>query len=154
MKITENTKLVSKDGNFHYKVSQLRDDKVYYLKRGGGWVYSIPVDKVDEHFDIVEEFPSTYKDVKVYLNSDPDHSFRAVCDPYDSWNGWAKPYFTRSQLQSVINAFEFTIKEESLNSITFEEDVIPAERIRINDWWLWELGAGIWTWSIDEVLGE
>lgn len=151
VKLKEGDKLVSKDGNFHYRVSQLKDDKVYFVKRGGGWVRSVPLDKADQYFNKVEEYPAELKNVRVCLNSDPEHSFPAVSDPYDRWNGWAKPYFTRTTLEEIIEALDLKVQQESSEVITFE-DIIPAERIILGSQEYWDLGAGVWTWCIEEVI--
>jgi hypothetical protein len=72
----------------------------------------------------------------------------------ETWNGWARPYFTFQQAQSILEAHQAQGKKASYDeagdffSFEFSEDEIDtfsAEMIEGQK--LYPIGAGCWIWE-------
>jgi hypothetical protein len=78
----------------------------------------------------------------------------------ETWNGWARPYFTFEQAQRVVEAHQAHVGtasyEEGEDAFSFEMsedevDTFPAETVEGQK--LYPIGAGCWIWeeAIEEV---
>lgn len=77
----------------------------------------------------------------------------------DTWNGWARPYFTFEQAQRVVEAHRAqggtASYDETENALSFEMgegevDTFPAETVEGGT--LYPVGAGCWIWE-EELQG-
>ena len=72
----------------------------------------------------------------------------------ETWNGWARPYFTFEQAQQIVAAYNSQGGQASYDnaedvfSFKFGEDeidIFPAESIKGQK--LYPIGAGCWIWE-------
>lgn len=69
---------------------------------GGGFISEwIKEECIDE---FVDEIPREYLNGTAYIESYEDEVWTCTCDPYNKWNGWDQPLFTRDIMEKICEA--------------------------------------------------
>lgn len=82
---------------------------------------------------------------------------RAYLDPEETWNGWAYPYFKKSEIERMaawLPEFDDSLVFDATSdtfTTTYDPDAPESfVGIDINGMHLYPIGNGSWTWSIVE----
>ena len=170
-KFVNQSKWVRKDGVYPkdaVMVSKAINGVVSFCKLGGGFVYEVSEDVMTRSFR-----EATRKELTEPTYIECNFSFDDGCDESPiykgytdgkRWNGWAMPYFEEEVAKSVVaNSANIGddfrhIPEHDMFIMKFlmqdEEETFEATEILINGEVkkVYAIGAGSWTWSIDESV--
>ena len=93
------------------------------------------------------------------LESRPECAHRAYLDPEEEWNGWACPYFEKSEVERMAawllefdDGLVYSTEDDTFTT-TYDPDLPEAFKGEdVDGMHLYPIGAGSWIWVI--VDGE
>lgn len=95
------------------------------------------------------------------LEDRPECVHRAYLDPAEEWNGWARPYFERAEVERMaawLPEFDDSLvydEEADAFRTTYDSDLTETfPGTDIDGRHLYPIGAGSWTWVMVDEPGE
>lgn len=89
-------------------------NKLIVFPVGGGFESSIPKAEAT----MVKGVPQVM--VECYVRIEDGEPYKCMANPFERWNGWAQPYFTKETLMKVLEDSGVQIKYVTENSILFK----------------------------------
>ena len=100
-------------GKNYYTLHLVSHDVAFCYPVGGGFQYRFPLDKIEK-----ASLPTELK-VGVATLEGCDIEFNCLCNPFNRWNGWAQPLFTKDVLKLFIEEFGYVLKGHDGNYLMF-----------------------------------